>query len=337
MASWYDNKSMQFWGRRLFLENSRVSAPISETKYIKASNRVSVYDFIKLAKPGIIVSNSIAAFGGFWIAFVGSEKPLTGLAFFMTMITAMLGTAFVMASGTVYNNYFDRHMDAKMERTRSRASVTGKMPPALILTYGSVLGIAGLAMLYSLNPLTAILGLAAFIFYAIIYTVWVKRASVWSTFVGSFPGAAPPLMGYCAITGEISLTAVMLYAIMFLWQPPHFWAIGIRRKEEYRAAGVPLLPVVKGNHVTKVKMIQYIAVLVPVTLLFPFSLGTGHISPFYFLTALVLGGIWIKKSMQGFKTDDDVKWAKDMFVYSLIYFCLLFFVMMIDSFVMLLI
>lgn len=319
------------------MENSRVSAPISETKYIKASNRVSVYDFIKLAKPGIIVSNSIAAFGGFWIAFVGSEKPLTGLAFFMTMITAMLGTAFVMASGTVYNNYFDRHMDAKMKRTRSRASVTGKMPPALILTYGSVLGIAGLAMLYSLNPLPAILGLAAFIFYAIIYTVWVKRASVWSTFVGSFPGAAPPLMGYCAITGEISVTAIMLYAIMFLWQPPHFWAIGIRRKEEYRAAGVPLLPVVKGNHVTKVKMIQYIAVLVPVTLLFPFSLGTGHISPFYFLTALVLGGIWIKKSMQGFKTDDDVKWAKDMFVYSLIYFCLLFFVMMIDSFVMLLI
>lgn len=319
------------------MENSRVYAPISETKYIKASNRVSVYDFIKLAKPGIIVSNSIAAFGGFWIAFVGSEKPLTGLAFFMTMITAMLGTAFVMASGTVYNNYFDRHMDAKMERTRSRASVTGKMPPALILTYGSVLGIAGLAMLYSLNPLTAILGLAAFIFYAIIYTVWVKRASVWSTFVGSFPGAAPPLMGYCAITGEISVTAVMLYAIMFLWQPPHFWAIGIRRKEEYRAAGVPLLPVVKGNHVTKVKMIQYIAVLVPVTLLFPFSLGTGHISPFYFLTALVLGGIWIKKGVHGFKTDDDVEWAKDMFVYSLIYFCLLFFVMMIDSFVMLLI
>ncbi|PSA98770.1 heme o synthase [Bacillus halotolerans] len=327
---------MQFWGRRLFLENSRVSAPISETKYIKASNRVSVYDFIKLAKPGIIVSNSIAAFGGFWIAFVSSEIPLTGLAFFMTMIKAMLGTAFVMASGTVYNNYFDRHMDAKMERTRSRVSVTGKMPPALILTYGSVLGIAGLAMLYSLNPLTAILGLAAFIFYAIIYTVWVKRASVWSTFVGSFPGAAPPLMGYCAITGDISVTAVMLYAIMFLWQPPHFWAIGIRRKEEYRAAGVPLLPVVKGNHVTKVKMIQYIAVLVPITLLFPFSLGTGHISPFYSFTALVLGGIWIKKSMQGFKTDDDVKWAKDMFVYSLIYFCLLFFVMMIDSFVMML-
>lgn len=144
----------------------------------------------------------------------------------MTMITAMLGTAFVMASGTVYNNYFDRHMDAKMERTRSRASVTGKMPPALILTYGSVLGIAGLAMLYSLNPLTAILGLAAFIFYAIIYTVWVKRASVWSTFVGSFPGAAPPLMGYCAITGEISVTAVMLYAIMFLWQPRIFGRLG---------------------------------------------------------------------------------------------------------------
>ncbi|MDU0156402.1 heme o synthase [Bacillus cabrialesii] len=324
-------------GRRLLLENARNSAAISETKYIKASNRVTVYDFIKLAKPGIIISNSIAAFGGFWIAFASADKPLSGIAFLMTMVTAMLGTAFVMASGTVYNNFFDRHMDAKMARTRSRASVTGKMPPAMIVTYGSVLGIAGLAILYSLNPLTALLGLAAFILYAIIYTVWVKRTSVWSTFAGSFPGAAPPLMGYCAVTGEISMAAVLLYAVMFLWQPPHFWAIGIRRKEEYRAAGVPLLPVVKGNHITKVKMIRYIAVLVPVTLLLPFSLGTGHLSPFYVLAALVLGGIWIKKSIQGFKTDDDVKWAKDMFIYSLIYFCLLFLIMMIDSFVMFLI
>lgn len=243
----------------------------------------------------------------------------------MTMVTAMLGTAFVMASGTVYNNYFDRHMDAKMARTRNRASVTGKMPPAMILTYGSVLGIAGLAMLYSLNPLTAFLGLAAFIFYAIIYTVWVKRTSVWSTFVGSFPGAAPPLMGYCAVTGDLSMTAVLLYTIMFLWQPPHFWAIGIRRKEEYRAAGVPLLPVVKGNHVTKNKNDAIYCRPGAGHAIISFLSRTGHISPFYFLAALVLGGIWIKKSIKGFKTDDDVKWAKDMFVYSLIYFCLLFF------------
>ncbi len=177
------------------MENTRDSAAISETKYIKASNRVTIYDFIKLAEPGIIISNSIAAFGGFWIAFASAEKTLTGMAFLMTMVTAMLGTAFVMASGTVYNNYFDRHMDAKMARTRSRASVTGKMPPAMILTYGSVLGIAGLAMLYSLNPLTAFLGLAAFIFYAIIYTVWVKRTSVWSTFAGSFSRSCAAIDG----------------------------------------------------------------------------------------------------------------------------------------------
>ncbi len=103
----------------------------------------------------------------------------------MTMVTAMFGTAFVMASGTVYNNYFDRHMDAKW-RAPAQGLSHRKMPPAMILTYGSVLGITGLVMLYSLNPLTALLGLAAFIFYAIIYTVWVKRTSVWSTFVGSF-------------------------------------------------------------------------------------------------------------------------------------------------------
>ncbi|ADP31562.1 heme o synthase [Bacillus atrophaeus] len=297
-------------------------------------NRVTIKDYIKLVKPGIIISNSIAAFGGFWIAYVSSEKALTGSAFFVTMLAAMIGTAFVMASGTVYNNYFDRKIDAKMARTRHRASVTGKMSAASIITFGTFLGIAGLGMLAALNVLTAVLGFLAFIFYAVIYTIWFKRTSVWSTVVGSFPGAAPPLMGYCAVAGHIDMTAVVLYAIMFLWQPPHFWAIGIRRKEEYRAAGVPLLPVVKGNHVTKISIHRYITVLVPVTLLLSFYVGLHHLSPLYFISALILGFIWIYKSYQGFKTDDDVQWSKGMFIYSLFYFCILFFIMMIDSFVM---
>lgn len=218
----------------------------------------------------------------------------------MTMVTAMLGTAFVMASGTVYNNYFDRHMDAKMARTRSRASVTGKMPPAMILTYGSVLGIAGLAMLYSLNPLTAFLGLAAFILCDHLYGMGETNVCV-EHICRELPRSCAAIDGVLCRNRWLQYDSSAVVHDYVSWQPPHFWAIGIRRKEEYRAAGVPLLPVVKGNHVTKIKMMQYIAVLVPVTLLFPFSLGTGHISPFYFLAALVLGGIWIKKASKDSK------------------------------------
>lgn len=291
-------------------------------------------DYINLVKPGIIISNSIAAFGGFWIAYISSERILTGAAFFVTMVSALAGTALVMAAGTVYNNYFDRHIDAKMERTKSRASAAGRMSPRSILAWGTLLGAAGLAILLTVNILTALLGFAAFILYAVIYTVWFKRSSVWSTFVGSFPGAAPPIMGYCAAAGHVDMTALVLYAIMFLWQPPHFWAIGITRKEEYRAAGVPLLPVVKGNHLTKLSMIRYIILLVPVTLLLYFYVGLDHLSPLYFISALILGFTWIYKSCQGFKTDHDVKWSKGMFAYSLLYFCLLFSVMIVDTFIM---
>ncbi|MBT2572419.1 heme o synthase [Bacillus sp. ISL-51] len=292
--------------------------------------RVTVKDFIILAKPGIIISNSLAAFSGFWMAWLHSEKTGEGHNILVTMAIAMIGTAFVMASSTVFNNCFDRNMDAKMARTRNRATVTGKIPPSAIITFGTCLGAAGLGMLASLNILAATLGLSAFLLYAVVYTLWFKRHSVWSTFIGSFPGAAPPLIGYCALTGYIDMPAVILYAIMFLWQPPHFWAIGIRRKEEYRAAGIPLLPVIKGNHMTKIKMMRYILILAAVTLLVPFYV---HVSPFYAVSALILGAIWVYKGIRGFTSADDIQWAKGMFIYSIVYFSLLFIIMMADSLV----
>lgn len=151
-------------------------------------NRVTVKDFIILAKPGIIISNSLAALGGFWIAWLQSERTGGGPGIFAAMAVAMIGTALVMASSTVFNNFFDRGMDAKMARTRTRASVTGRIPPPAMILYGTCLGACGFIMLASLNVLTAVLGLLAFLLYAVVYTLWFKRQSVWSTFVGSFPG-----------------------------------------------------------------------------------------------------------------------------------------------------
>jgi protoheme IX farnesyltransferase len=138
------------------------------------------------------------------------------------------------------------------------------------------------------------------------------------------------LIGYCALTGYIDMPAVLLYAIMFLWQPPHFWAIGIRRKEEYRAAGIPLLPIIKGNRVTKIKMLRYIAVLTAVSLLVPLYID---VSPFYTATALLLGAIWLYRSVKGFRAADDTQWSKGMFFYSIVYFSLLFLILMADSFI----
>ncbi|AEB62397.1 heme O synthase (minor enzyme) [Bacillus amyloliquefaciens] len=155
-------------------------------------NRVTVKDFIILAKPGIIISNSLAALGGFWIAWLQSERTGEGPGIFAAMTIAMIGTALVMASSTVFNNFFDRGMDAKMARTRTRASVTGKIPPPVMILYGACLGACGFIMLASLHVLTAVLGLLAFLLYAVVYTLWFKRQSVWAHLSAAFRGRLRP-------------------------------------------------------------------------------------------------------------------------------------------------
>ncbi|MEY9096093.1 heme o synthase [Paenibacillus sp. RC84] len=288
-------------------------------------------DYFALTKPGIIFSNLITAFGGFWIASAGNFT----IDWFFLMIFTLVGTALVMASGTVLNNYLDRDMDAKMERTKKRATVSGKIKPSVVLGYGIILGIAGIALLFvAVNPLSSLLGLTGLFLYVWVYTAIFKRTSVWSTFAGSFSGAVPPVIGYCAVSGKLDMTALILFLIMFLWQPPHFWALGIRRKEEYRAAGYPLLPVVKGNYVTKVSMMRYIVLLVPVSQLLFFYGGDAHVGPLYFFAATIMGLIWAFMGYKGFKTKDDDKWAKGMFIYSVNYLTLLFLIMVVDSTIM---
>ncbi|CAG7659116.1 heme o synthase [Paenibacillus allorhizosphaerae] len=283
---------------------------------------VSWRDFVQLAKPGILFSNSITAFGGFWVA---SKWNIDWLL----MIYALLGTALVMASGCVLNNYLDRDMDTKMARTQKRALAVGKIAPQTVLLYGIILGIIGLAVLwFGTNPLSALLGLIGLFLYVWVYTAWFKRTSVWSTFVGSFSGAVPPVIGYCAVVPEIDAGALILFGIMFLWQPPHFWALGIRRMEEYRAAGFPLLPVVRGTYVTKLSMVRYIVLLVPVSLLLYVF---GYVGEIYLAAAAVMGLYWAFLSIKGFKAEDEVQWSKKMFIFSINYLTLLFIIMVVNT------
>ena len=290
-----------------------------------AAERVTVKDFINMTKPGIIFSNLITTFGGFWIAANAS-----GSIPWLMLLYTMVGTALVMASGCVLNNYLDREQDMMMARTRNRALPTGKVSAQVVLWYGIGLGFAGMVILSFISPLASILGLIGLFVYVCIYTAWLKRTSVWCTVFGAVSGAVPPVIGYVGgdANHAMGLGALVLFGILLLWQPPHFWALGIRRAEDYRAAGFPMLPVVKGNHATKISMMRYVVPLVPVSMmLYPL----GLVSMFYMISAAVLGLIWVYLVVKGFKAKDEIQWAKQVFLYSVNYLTVLFLILIIDA------
>lgn len=263
-------------------------------------------EFIQLAKPGIIRSNLMAAFAGFWVAAQWNIP-------WLTLLWTLLGTTLVMASSCVFNNYFDRDFDMKMERTRNRALPTGRLQPIVVLWYAIILGVLGLATLFLLvNPLAGLFGIVGMFVYVVVYTLWLKRTSTWSTSVGAISGAMPPLIGYVAV-GQFDMGAVLMFALLFLWQPPHFWALGIRRVEEYRAAGYPLLPVVKGIKRTKWQMIPYVLLLIPVSILL---YTEGYVHGSYAIIGTIINVVWLYVSIQGIRAKDDEKWAKKSFILS---------------------
>lgn len=289
----------------------------SSTQYMKGSWR----DFISLTKPRIILSNLIPAFGGFWLASKGNVD-------WILMLYMLLGSTFVMAGACVLNNYLDREMDQKMERTSHRPMPMGRLKPTVVFIYGIFLGLIGLIVLFNINILSGILGFIGIFVYVVIYTTWLKRTSTWSTSVGGFSGAMPPVIGYAAVTGVMDAGAWILLLILLLWQPPHFWALGIRRKEEYRSAGFPLLPVVKGVLRTKIQMIPYVVLLIPTTVLLYTYDFVGRL---YLITSITVGLVWLGYCLAGFFAKDEELWAKKTFMVSIYYLMILFVVMVIDT------
>lgn len=285
------------------------------------NNKAVWRDYVQLTKPSIILSNLIAAFGGFWMAS-GWRIDLS------VMLMMLAGNAIVMASACVFNNYLDRDMDQKMTRTQDRALPTGRIEPRHVLVYGAVLGIIGTVILAAINWLAAVLGIVGIFVYVIIYTLWLKRTSTWSTSVGGISGAMPPVIGYVAVTGELDAGAWILFAILFLWQPPHFWALGIRRREEYRAAGFPLLPVVKGVRRTKWQMIPYVVLLIPVSILLYVM---NYVGVIYLVVAVLLGVYWLWLCISGLWAKDDEAWSKRAFLFSINYLMITFIVIILNT------
>ncbi|MFB5660708.1 heme o synthase [Alteribacillus sp. HJP-4] len=276
-------------------------------------------DYVTLAKMGIVSSNLITTFTGLFLASVYTDFQL--IQNLHILILTLLGAGIVMAGGCTLNNYIDRDIDHLMERTMERPTVTGRLKSTNVLVAGLIQSAVGIMMLAAVDPVPAVIGIFGLFVYVVIYTMWLKRVSTLNTVAGSVSGAVPPLIGWAAIDPGLHLYAWLLFAIMFIWQPPHFLALAMKRCHEYKAAGIPMLPVVAGFAMTKRQIVVYVAALVPISLfLYPFGI-------IYTTIAAVLGLGWLALGFAGFKMKDEIKWARLMFVYSLNYLTILFVLM----------
>ncbi|MBA4601086.1 protoheme IX farnesyltransferase [Thermoactinomyces sp. AMNI-1] len=286
------------------------------------TTRAGWRDYIEITKPGINKSNLIATFAGYFVAAEMMELD------FLKLFLTLLGTALTIAGSCVLNNFIDRDIDPLMERTKDRPVADGRIKPAIALRYGLTLALSGLMVLAAgVNYLTALIALSGLFVYIFIYTIWLKRSSTLNTVVGGMSGAVPPMVGWVAVTSSVDLNAWALFLVLFMWQPPHFFALAMRRSEDYRAAGIPMLPVVKGFHETKKQTLLFTALLLPSSLILFY---TGALGQFYLAVALVLGGIYIALSIRGFFVKDDKQWANQMFFYSLIYLTAILLAMVAD-------
>ncbi len=259
--------------------------------------------------------------GGF---FLGLNGPFQ----FPLLIATLLGIALVIASGCVFNNFIDRDIDKLMERTKNRASARGLISGLVMLVYASLLGIAGTLVLgLFANTLAMYVAWIGLFFYVVVYSLWLKRHSVHGTLLGGVAGAVPPVVGYCAATQRFDLGAVLLFLILCFWQMPHSYAIAIYRLSDYTAANIPVLPVARGIPEAKKQMLLYCIAFFLVSLM---PTLTGYAGWFYFTAAFVTGLVWLRYCVQGFKTTDDVRWAKKVFLFSIIDITLLSLMMVID-------
>lgn len=277
--------------------------------------------YVSITKPGIIFGNLISVAGGFFLASQGS---VDGVLFLATVI----GIALVIASGCVFNNYIDRDIDRLMERTQGRVTVQGLISPGITLAYGSVLGVAGfLTLALGTNALATLFALLGFFVYVGLYSLYLKRHSVYGTLVGSLSGAAPPVVGYCAVSGQFDLGALTLLLIFCLWQMPHSYAIAIFRYQDYRAASIPVLPVTRGVRAAKHHIFWYILAFLVATLML--TLG-GYAGYGYFAVAAAMGIYWLVMALRGYRTGDDRVWAKKVFIFSIFTITALSIMMSID-------
>lgn len=283
----------------------------------------SVWDYYQLTKPRLILLFLITTAAAMWIAS-GGDVDL------QTVLITLIAGACASGAANTFNCLYDRDIDAIMERTQNRPLPSGRIKPWQAWLFGSSLAIASFALLSTfVNLLSACLAMSGIAVYLGVYTYWLKRSSSQNIVIGGAAGAIPPLVGWAAVTGELSWAAWILFAIIFIWTPPHFWPLAMMMEDDYAKVGVPMLPVVDGDTVTAQQTLAYTVVLLPVSLLL---VVPGHVvGLIYGIAALVLGSMFIYKSWELLQTPEDKTVARSVFKFSILYMMLLSAFAVIDS------
>lgn len=282
--------------------------------------RQTIANYVDLMKPHVTV-----LLLGVTAAAMAIAKQ--GLPPLLLIIPTLLGGAMAAGSANCINCYVDRDIDQIMGRTQRRSLPSGRVEPRQALIFGIFLGAASFAILaLFVNLLSALLAFSAILFYVFVYTLWLKRSTVQNIVIGGAAGAVPVLVGWAAIKNDVSLLAILLFAIIFFWTPPHFWALSLLIQKDYEKAGVPMLPVIKGEAETRRQILLYSLLLLAITLVL-FVMGT--MSYIYLVGAILLGGGLVYLAIRLWR-DQSKKWARTLFWYSNMYLAAIFAIMVLD-------
>ncbi|MEH7255466.1 heme o synthase [Neobacillus niacini] len=297
-------------------------APSIQKGIVDEQNTSSLITDLKaLFKAGVLIANVLPVLTGFWLALHFTEQSFRNNwgVFLLTIV----GSTMVMAGALILNNWYDVDIDTIMERTKKRPTVTGNIPLKVVFTMGIIFTLIGFIFLLFTTVEAAIYGFIGWFTYVFLYTMWSKRRYTFNTIIGSVSGAVTPLIGWTAIEPGFHKIPFVLFLIIFIFQMPHTFAIAMKKCQEYKAAGVAMLPVVRGFKITKRQIVVYVACLLPLPF-FLSPLGT----PFIVIATLLNIG-WLVASIYGFFTKDDLKWAHVIFLYSVNYVTILFVLMII--------
>lgn len=295
---------------------------MSATASLPVEYDARVSDYFALLKPRVMSLVVFSGFAGLWLAPSVSEMHP-----FMIFI-AMLCLAVNAGAAGAINMWYDRDIDAVMNRTRGRPIPMGRVDPDEALSFGVFLSFFSVMMMgTALNWTAAAILAFANIFYVVVYTIWLKRSTAQNIVIGGAAGSFPPMVGWAAVTGDITLVPLVLFAIIFFWTPPHFWALSLYANEDYKRAKIPMMTVTAGAQSTKVQMLVYTLILFPITLM-PYFLGA--VGGLYLLIATLLSGFFVITAVK-VMLSSDMKYARLMFGYSVFYLFALFLGMMIDA------
>ncbi|MBM4760970.1 heme o synthase [Bacillus sp. B15-48] len=302
--------------------------PQQETGKTSVQTRQRVFNLLadlkSLFKAVVLFSNVLPVITGLALALYFTNTSLVEV--WSVALLTVVGSTMVMAGALILNNWYDVDIDSVMARTKSRPTVTGTISLKVVLAMGIAFTMSGFILLLFTSVEAVGYAFVGWFTYVVLYTMWSKRRYTFNTIIGSVSGAVPPLIGWAAIDSTLHIVPMVLFLILFIWQMPHTYAIAIKKHDEYKAAGVAMLPVIRGVKTTKWHMLFYICCLLPL----PFFLSTLGIS--FLILATLMNFGWFLLSVSGFRTKDDYNWAHWNFLYSVNYITFLFFFMIIVTF-----